>query len=79
MIEQLHLCGERQMQYGEKRAKRAMEKFSLKTILKFYPKIEPSVPGYSSSEYPGNKVALTAHAYKSGYHYCMCASRLLFL
>ena len=36
------VCGERQMQYGEKGYER---KFALKTILKFYPKIEPLYQG----------------------------------
>ena len=45
IIEQFHLYGERQMQYGEKRAKGAMKKFALKTISKFYPKIEPLYQG----------------------------------
>ena len=58
MIEQLHLYGERQMHYGEKRAKDATKKVCAQNNFKILPKNRAPVPGYSSSEYPGNEVEL---------------------
>ena len=42
MIEQLQYVAK---EYGEKRAKEAMKKFTLNTISKFYKKIEPLYQG----------------------------------
>ena len=50
MIEQLQLYGERQMQYGEKRAKWAMKKVRAQNNFKILPKNRAPVPGYSSSD-----------------------------
>ena len=44
------------MQYGEKRAKKAMKKVRAQNNFKILPKNRAPVPGYSSSEYPGNEV-----------------------
>ena len=52
MTEQLQYVAK---EYGEKRAKEAMKKVRAQNNFKILPKNRAPVPGYSSSEYPGNE------------------------
>ena len=58
MIEQLQYM---MKEYGEKRAKEAMKKVRAQNNFKILPQNRAPVPGYSSSEYPGNEVDQIPH------------------